>query len=78
MRVFRELANLPVGETDTVYYKEKMEKSKFAFNGEKALFIDHSSASASVIFAAGFRLYYMEHPVQVLLPEHGGMPHHLG
>ncbi len=57
MNVFRDLANLPLGETDTVYYKEPMEKNKFAFKGEKALFINHSSASASVIFAAGFRRY---------------------
>ncbi len=57
MNIFRDLAKLPLGQTDTVYYTEPMEKSKYAFKGEKALFINHSSASASVIFAAGFRHY---------------------
>lgn len=57
MRVFREIANLPVGETDTVYYKTPPRKNKNAFKGENVLFIDHSSASASVIFASGFRQF---------------------
>jgi len=57
MNIFRNLAKLPLGETDTVYYTEPMKKNKLAFKGEKALFINHSSASASVIFAAGFRHY---------------------
>ncbi|MFK7757495.1 MAG: S41 family peptidase [Flavobacteriales bacterium] len=54
MRAFRQMALLPVGARDTVFYKDVFPKKRYAFTGEKHLFMNFASGSASVMFAGMF------------------------
>lgn len=57
MRAFREMALLPIGVRDTVIYTRSSPKKKTAFTGEKHLFMNFASGSASVLFAGLFDQY---------------------
>lgn len=50
-----ELMSLPEGETDTLYFKKKIQQKKWIFQGEKNLWVNGLSASASVDFTQAWK-----------------------
>lgn len=50
-----DLMSLPEGETDTLYFTKKIKQKKWVFHGEKNLWVNGLSASASVDFTQAWK-----------------------
>jgi hypothetical protein len=52
---FLKIADLPMGERDTVFFTEPVRQKKYIFNGDVILLIDGMTASAGVDFTHSFK-----------------------